>query len=339
VSALRDADEWQLELLCNLAAAEMLMPEGALTRRTTKELSLVHLLDLRAHFEVSTEALLNRVVRLSDEPVALFAAARDESDGEQFRVDYVVSSRSWNPPVTAGSLVAADSVLSHCTAVGYADSATEAWSRRQIDVQAVGIPPYPGHRFPRIAGLLRPVDDPGTPIDGATIRYVRGDASRPNSSQPVLIAHVVNNRARRWGGQGFAKSLGRRYPSARDAYAESADEHGHRDLGAVQIDRADDDIWIASVVAQAGYGESARPRLRLPALRDGLRVVAREARERDAEVHMPLIGTGQGGMRWPAVRDLVLDCICRDGVNVVVHVLPDAPMPEDEPMQGSLLDV
>jgi hypothetical protein len=54
---------------------------------------------------------------------------------------------------------------------------------------------------------------------------------------------------------------------------------------------------------------------------------------------MPLIGTGQGGMRWAAVRDLVLDCVCRNGVDVVVYVLPDAPMPEDEPMQGSLLDV
>jgi Zn-dependent peptidase ImmA (M78 family)/O-acetyl-ADP-ribose deacetylase (regulator of RNase III) len=340
VSALREADEWQLELLCNLAAAELLMPEGALAHKTTKELSLVDLLDLRAQFGVSTEALLNRIVRLSDDPVALFAAARDATDDGRFRVDYTVSSRSWTPPVTPGSVVTAESVLSHCTAVGYADSATETWGDRgQVNVQAVGIPPYPGHRFPRIAGLLRPTDDTATEARGAKIRYVRGDASRPSSSHAVMIAHVVNDRARRWGGQGFAKSLGRRYPSARDAYAETDSGDGRRDLGTVHTDQATDDVWIASIVAQVGYGESARPRLRLPALRDGLRVVADEALERDAEVHMPLIGTGQGGIQWPAVRDLILDCVCRPGVNVVVYVLPEASMPEDQPQQGSLLDL
>jgi Zn-dependent peptidase ImmA (M78 family) len=335
VKALREADEWQLELLCNLAAAELLMPEGALTQRTTEELSLAHLLDLRAQFAVSTEALLNRIVRLSDEPVALFAAARNKDERDSFRVDYVISSRAWKPPVTAGSSVSANSVLSHCTAVGHTDSATERWgSRGEVEVQAVGIPPYPGHRFPRIAGLLRPVN--GAENHGPTIRYVRGDASKPQGNAPVVIAHVVNNRARRWGGQGFARALGRRYPLVRDAFAESYDEPGARDLGSVHIQEASEAAWIASIVAQTGYGESSRPRLRLPALRDGLRDLASRALELKADVHMPLIGTGQGGMRWPIVRDLVLDCLCRSGVSVVVYVLPDSPMPE-EPAQGSLL--
>jgi Zn-dependent peptidase ImmA (M78 family)/O-acetyl-ADP-ribose deacetylase (regulator of RNase III) len=337
-AALREADEWQLELLCNLAAAELLMPEGALARREPAELSLEHLLDLRAQFGVSTEALLNRIVRLAEEPVALFTAARKETNAGEFRVDYVVSSRAWRPSIVGGSQVRADSVLSHCTAVGYTDHAVETWGEdRDLEVQAVGIPPYPGHRFPRIAGLIRPAG--GGEAHGAGIRYIRGDATKPRGEQPAIIAHVVNNHARRWGGHGFARSLARRYPQVRDAYAASAEAPGGRTLGTVHLDEAGPGLWVASMVAQVGYGESTKPRLRLPALRDCLLALAERAVERQAEVHMPLIGTGQGGMRWPTVRDLVLDGVCRTGVNVVVYVLPDSPMPEEEPLQGTLLGV
>ena len=337
-AASRKADDWQLELLCNLAAAELLMPEGALAQRDPAELSLVHLLDLRSQFGVSTEALLNRIVRLAEEPVALFTAARKEADAGEFRIDYVVPSRAWRPSLAGGSRVSADSVLSHCTAVGYTDHAIESWDRdANLEVQAVGIPPYPGDRFPRIAGLICPAA--GTEAHGTGIRYIKGDATKPHDERPTIIAHVVNDRARRWGGHGFARSLGRRYPQVRDAYAASVEKPGGRTLGTVHLDKAAPGVWVASMVAQAGYGESTKPRLRLPALRDALRALAEHAVEHQADVHMPLIGTGQGGMRWPTVRDLVLDGVCRAGVNVVVYVLPDSQMPEEEPLQGTLLGV
>lgn len=336
--AARQPDEWQLELLCNLAAAELLMPEGALARREPEELSLVRLLDLREKFGVSTEALLNRIVRLAEQPVALFTAARKEADAGEFRVDYVVPSRAWQPTLGGGARVSAESVLSHCTAVGYSDQAVESWgSDGELDVQAVGIPPYPGDRFPRIAGLIRPTA--AAQPQGASIRYVRGDATRPQSERPAIVAHVVNDRARRWGGRGFASSLGRRYPHVREAYAGSAEEPGARALGAVHFDEAAPGLWVASMIAQSGYGQSAAPRLRLAALRDCLEAVADYALEHGADVHMPLIGTGQGGMQWPPVRDLVLESACRAGVHVVVYVLPDSAMPEEEPAQGSLLGV
>jgi O-acetyl-ADP-ribose deacetylase (regulator of RNase III) len=333
----RSADEWQLEMLCNRAAAEMLMPAGAFPQREAENLSLPHLLDLRAEFGVSTEALLNRVVKLTDRPTALFAAARADRPGGDFRVDYVVASRAWRPGISGGDHVPSTSVLGRCTAVGYADDRQEAWNTLDGDlhVQAVGIPPYPGDRFPRIVGLLTP----GAAVEthGADIRYVRGDATKPHADGPALIAHVVNDKAARWGGYGFAKALGRRYQEARASYAESAGNPQVRSLGAVQIDEAGPGLWIASMVAQAGYGEAVRPRLRLPALRGCLERLGHEALDRGADVHMPLIGTGQGGMRWATVRDIVLEEVCGRGVNVVVYVLPDSPMPSEEPRQASLL--
>lgn len=328
----RRADDWQLEVLCNIAAAEFLMPPGALPVKATEDLNVVRLLDQRAKLGVSTEALLRRVVRLTGRAVALFAAARVE-DSPSFRLDYVVSSRGWRSPVRAGDRVN-QTVLGTCTAVGYSDARDETWNEEELHVQAVGVPPYPGDRFPRVVGLIQPSVDRSEHEDG--IRYVRGDAAEPRSDGPSIIAHVVNNQAQRWGGHGFARTLMDRYPDARDAYA--AWPSGERRLGAVQITLAKADVWIASMVAQAGYGPSddAKPRLRLRALSEALHTLADEALRLNADVHMPLIGTGQAGMAWPKVRDLIIDELVDRGVPVTVYLLPDAPMPEEASDEGQL---
>jgi hypothetical protein len=139
----------------------------------------------------------------------------------------------------------------------------------------------------------------------------------------------VNNKARGWGGVGFARQLLDRFPEAAHEYAEWA-KNG-RPLGSKHLSSATHDVYIASIVAQSGYGppESGKPRLRLTALRDGLEALAEDAARLHAEVHMPLIGTGQAGMTWPAIRDLVLQELSDRDVRVTVHLLPDVPMPDE----------
>jgi O-acetyl-ADP-ribose deacetylase (regulator of RNase III) len=194
-------------------------------------------------------------------------------------------------------------------------------------VQAVGVPPYPAERFPRIVGLVQPA----TAIaDRHRLHYVRGDAADPRVSGPTILAHVVNNQARRWGGHGLASELSRRFPQAHEDYQAWAAKPTHLRLGALSVVAVDENLAIANLIAQAGYGDSRSPRLRLRALRGALEALAAEARARDAAVHMPLIGTGQGGTAWAPVRDLVLAELCDRDVDVVVYVLPGAPMPEDE---------
>lgn len=332
--AQRQDDDWQLEILCNVAAAEFLMPAGAFPMRESKDLSLTHLLDQRARFGVSTEALLRRVVKLTDRPVALFAAAR-LTGSPQFRMDYVVGSRAWQPQTRAGDVLEAR-VLARCTAVGFSDEATERWRGEDLHVQAVGVPPYPGDRFPRLVGLLQPQGDT-TPCD-STLRYLRGDAAQPRGEGPTIIAHVVNDSARNWGGRGFVRSLMDAYPAAREQYSAWASAGANRRLGAVHLAEAGDERWIASLMAQAGYGESStgRPRLRLAALRTALEQLAALAQASGAHVHMPLIGTGQGGMSWPKVRDLIIEELADRHIPTMVYVLPDAPMPEDTPAEEQL---
>jgi Zn-dependent peptidase ImmA (M78 family) len=321
----RRADDWQLEVLCNVAAAELLMPAGALPIGEASNLDLVRLMDQRARFGVSTEALLRRVVRLTARPAALFAAARADN-GPSFRIDYTVASRSWRAPVDTGDVVTG-TVLAKCTAVGYADHAAETWKGHALHVQAVGVPPYPGDRFPRVVGLVQPAGE--APPGDNGIKYVRGDAAAPRSDGPSLIAHVVNDKARRWGGRGFARSLMDRYPEAANSYADW--NGGRRSLGAVHLQQAGPNVWIASLVAQAGYGPSPKgqPRLRLHALREALETLAGHAAAHEAGIHMPLLGTGQGDTAWPKVRDLILEELAGRHLPVTVYVLPDAPMPEE----------
>lgn len=329
----RREDDWQLEILCNVAAAEFLMPAGALPISEASDLDLVRLMDQRARFEVSMEALLRRVVRLTAQPAALFAAAR-LGDEPAFRVDYTVASRSWRPPVGTGDEVQS-TVLAKCTAVGYADHGKELWGGLDLNVQAVGVPPYPGDRFPRVVGLIQPGG--AAPADEIGIKYIRGDAGDPRRDGPVVIAHVVNDKARRWGGHGFARSLMARFPDAAAAFEAWND--GHRALGAVHLHQVGTDLWIASLVAQAGYGPSpsGHPRLRLQALRRALEVLAAQGAERHAGIHMPLIGTGQGGTPWPRIRDLVLEELAGKHLPVTVYVLPDAPMPDEVALEGQTL--
>ncbi|MGH8866565.1 MAG: ImmA/IrrE family metallo-endopeptidase [Actinomycetes bacterium] len=328
----RRSDDWQLEMLCNIAAAELLMPAGALPINETDNLDLVRLLGQRARFGVSTEALLRRALRLTSSAAAMFAGARVNSS-PKFRIDYLVGSRAWRPSLRPGDLITS-TVLSRCTAVGYSEHSFESWNSEYLRVQAVGVPPYPGDTFPRIVGILDPADN-SAPA-GTGIRYIRGDASDPHPDGAAVIAHVVNDKAQRWGGRGFAASLMERFPESRDSFASWPIEE--RRLGAVHFAAAAPAVWIASMVAQAGYGALLRgkPRLRMNALREALERVAHLAKEQGATVHMPLIGTGQGGTPWPRVRDLILEELAERRVPVTVYLLPDAPMPDEVPDEEQL---
>ena len=91
-------DEWQLELLCNLAAAELLMPATLLESTDSPPASMRHLLQERARFEVSMEALLLRLARLTKTDLAVFAAHRAADDDPAYRIDYCVPSSLWTGP-------------------------------------------------------------------------------------------------------------------------------------------------------------------------------------------------------------------------------------------------
>lgn len=327
-------DDWQLEALCNIAAAELLMPYGALTTQRPQGLTTETILELRRRFDVSTEALVIRLAETSDGRIAAFCAspAKAAVEDTHYRLDYVIGSSAWGR-VSRAAKLPEGSVIRECTAIGYSARGAETWweDAGRMQVEAIGIPPYPGSVLPRVVGLLRLADPAHSqPL----IRFVRGSATEPRGTGQRIVVQVVNDKTANWGGGGFAMAVRKVWPAVQSDFKDWAEsERSSFKLGAVRLAEADPRTLVASIVAQHGYGPSPRPRVRYAGLRDGLQEVARHAVEHRMSVHMPRIGTGQAGGEWGVVRDLIAETLGAEGIQVTVYDLPGS-MPPAEPQLG-----
>jgi hypothetical protein len=321
-------EDFELEMLCNLAAAEILMPIGSFQDAALARPTIDAVLDLRARFDLSTEAVLLRVARLAKTPVSVFVAAPNgESAADGYRLEYL--AMPWaGVRARRGDALPSDSVVRECTGVGFTAQGIESWppGRVSAEVQCVGIPPYPGSVLPRVAGLLLPRSQGVEPRP--SIRYVVGDATEPRGPKPWLVMHLVNDKTPNWGGA-FAKFLARKWPSVQVDFKAWAHERG-LGLGSVRFATADDGIEIASMVAQHGYGPSTTTRLRYEALTTALRSVAERARETKATVHAPRIGAGEARGDWSIIEELIENTIVASDVGVTVYDL-SRPISQNKP--------
>src|SRR4051794_35080093 len=199
-------DSWQLELLCNVAGSEFLMPVEAVAGILDIDPDIDFLMATRAKLDVSTEALLRRVAHETNRPLAIVASSRmTDSLGSNLRCEYVVHSRTWRPAAVRGLQIDGAGPFGAPTAVGQTVRGKQMLAGEALLVQAVGIAPYPGRVFPRVLGLVEPGGAPRSAPIG--IDYVSGDVSRPHGEGPLLVAHVVSSTARAWSRRGVGKSL------------------------------------------------------------------------------------------------------------------------------------
>jgi hypothetical protein len=259
-------DDWQLEALCNIAAAELLMPVGSLASVTRGELAVEHLLELRQRYEVSSEAIFIRAAQVSEFPCAMFCASQATTE-QHYHLDYTIRSRSWNVQLTRGTSLPGSSVVSHCTAVGYTAKSDEIWDRAvPFHVECVAIPAYPGSSQPRVVGILTPKK--AEAAEGARVTEVRGNALAPRGTGKNVIVQVVNDATPNWGGGGFAQAPRGKWPSVQEDFKRWIDsDRAALALGSVRITDVDDEISVASMICQKGYGTAVKPRIRYAALR------------------------------------------------------------------------
>lgn len=264
-------DDWQIEVLCNVGAAELLMPVGSFISLRKANLSIEDLLDERKTFQVSTEAIFIRYAKLALTPCAGLV----------------------------GRLFGYNSVVAECNAIGFTPKGEE----RELDgsvlrVEAVGLPPYPGHLSPRVAGVL---SEPGAHESPASaITYVRGDALAPRGAGKKVVAHIVNDKTTNWGGGGFAVAAKKKWPEAHREFVDKVMASGREllTLGKTTRVKVDEQITLFNIVAQHGYGDSPSPRIRYSALEVGLEKLAEYATTTESSVHMPRIGTGNARGSW-----------------------------------------
>jgi hypothetical protein len=325
-----DDDNWELELICNVIAAELLVPERALEGLLETEPDIDFIMEARRRWDVSTEALLRQFVARTRRPLTLLALSRRRyGQDESFVVDYADLSSSEaddDSPLqmTHGDVIERNPDLRAVVAVGQTRKTDWEIGGQQFIAQMVGAPGFPGSRFPRVFVLLeRPSTD--NRVEG--VEYVTGDLLEYGEGhEAVIVAHVVSDSSHSWGRFGVANRLSRAYPDFGQAFrAWTIADPDNLDLGHVhQIDRLIDDrrITVASMVAQAGFGRRWESRLRYDALRDCLRTVANAALTQRAAVHLPRIGAGQAGGRWDYIERVIVDELVDRGVRVVVHTLP-----------------
>lgn len=315
---------WELELLCNLGAAELLMPIGSLRDLQAElDISIDRVLQLRSRFDVSTEALLLRLVELTSFPVAVFAASVRSGTAEgNYRVDYVECSRAWDEQLEINRSISKSSALHRCSAIGFTskDILPSAGIAVPLVVECVGLPPFSGSAVPRVVGLVKPGE--ASVASQQRIQFLRGDALVPFDPSPTTLAQVVNDQTPNWGG-GFAKEVSRRMPAVQCDFRQWwIGNPQNRALGQARICEASASCWVASLIAQRGYGPSDSPRIRYSALEEALGRLRDHATAVSASVQMPRIGAGQAGGSWPVIEEMIDRHLVRQGLTVRVYDLP-----------------
>ena len=309
-------DEWQLEMLCNLAASEFLMPIGSLAANVESG-SIEQLMTDRRRYDVSAEAYMIRVAKVHTKPMGVFCASIRE---QRYRVDYFVPSSVAPSLRIVGTKIPRTSAAYHCTAIGYTDRGEESWiSGTPLPVEYVGVPAYPNAPSPRVIGLVRfqTAEKGRTPI-----RHVHGNVLEPRGTGVKVVCQLVNNVAKRWGG-GIARQAAQRFPSAETEFGSWITGLSRQErLGQVHFSTPIEDVVIASIVGQEGYGRSIVPRVQYRAIESGLARVARFAYRNSATVHLPRIGTGSASGNWEAIMGLIQDEFVQSGLEVTVYTLP-----------------
>ena len=316
-------DDWQLESLCNIAAAEILMPFGTLQEELSMRPSVGLVLDLRRRYLASCEAVANRLIRLSSYPCLAFLARLSNATSRYF-VEYRIASPALHEEflIHRGYVLPHSSKASACTAIGEREQEDARWvsSGQSWFVEYLGISPNSGEPYPRILALAFPplsVDF----VAAEPLRFLKGDASEPFGAEPKLLLQLVNDQASIWGG-GFAKQARKKWPDAQAHFREWA--HGRRNLklGNMHSVSVRDDLALVSLVAQHGFGKaSSGPRLRYGALFSALEKVAELAKAQDATVHMPRIGTGEAGGSWTIIEGIIRETLISRGIKVTIYDL------------------
>jgi hypothetical protein len=297
--------QWELEALCNIAAAEFLMPLGSMPQ-VRADGNIDKALELRNEFQVSAEAVIIRTVQMSRQPIAMFSASRIDH-GERagrYKLDYAIEALAWDgEELRAGSLLPADSPLVHCTAIGFTTKGAARFGGAAAHLEAVGVSGYHGSLFPRVVGYLVR-RDADTRTDDA-ITYLRGHAISPSSLAPRIVAFMTNDVTANWGA-GFARQVAVQYPDVQRAFRDIV--AANRDaltLGSVHFIRATADQQFAAIIAQHGIGKTAQPKIRYRALEAALQQLGVRACELGASVHMPRLGSGDAGGNWDVIREMI----------------------------------
>jgi O-acetyl-ADP-ribose deacetylase (regulator of RNase III) len=140
------------------------------------------------------------------------------------------------------------------------------------------------------------------------IKYVKGDATRPEGTGNKIICHICNDMGA-WGA-GFVLALSARWTYPEQFYRARQ----NYPLGHVDVLNVEPGIYVANMIAQHNVrpDEDGNPPIRYTALIDALHVVNERAKTLGATLHMPRIGCGLAGGDWGTVETILKQVVTVD---------------------------
>jgi O-acetyl-ADP-ribose deacetylase (regulator of RNase III) len=151
------------------------------------------------------------------------------------------------------------------------------------------------------------------------IKYIKGDATSPQSENNKIIVHICNDIGG-WG-KGFVMAISKRWKKPENQYREWFKSKDDFELGKVQFVQVEEDLWVANLIGQhkINKDENGNAPIIYDAIEEGLKEVALFANKNEASIHMPRIGCGLAGGKWEMIEPIILETLSDNNIEVTVY--------------------
>uniref|UniRef100_A0A8C2AM47 Chromodomain-helicase-DNA-binding protein 1-like n=1 Tax=Cyprinus carpio TaxID=7962 RepID=A0A8C2AM47_CYPCA len=186
-----------------------------------------------------------------------------------------------------------------------------------------------------------------TDSDHTAIHYVLGDVTHPQADREnAIIVHCVDDSGH-WGRGGLFTALELRSDEPKKQYQLAGDMED-LELGNVLLFPIDDKQsrlsgrdYLALIVAQQRDKANNLSGIRLTALDEGLKKIYRDAKQKNASVHLPRIGHSTKGFNWYGTERLIRKHLATKGISTFIYYYKRATSPSSpsgSPHSSSALD-
>lgn len=312
----------ELEFLCDIAAAEILLPYAEFTNEANSvPLTMQSLIDISKKYQASLTSVFLRFCEVVNKSCSILICHL--SNNNRLVLDYSKKSNASELEVPINLIIPEDSSAYECLSPGWTSYKKESWkimNYETYNVFSIGLAPIRNSTEKRIGILLVPEhykDEPDNKIN-----TVYGDATKPRGSGKKIIGQVVNTYAGL--GAGFGKAMKKRFPIIQDALVAWKSQKEDFKLGKSQFINIDKDVYVFQMLAQKGLFPTKNNPLPLNynALRECLRDLSVISLDMDATVHLPLIGAGQAKGTWEIIEGIIYDELIIKGIQVTIYILP-----------------
>lgn len=319
----KEAGNWELEFLCDIAASEILLPYAEFTQvANSVPLSLESLLSIASRYQASIESVFLRFCDVVDQACTIILASYKDETQQELKVDYIKTSKRARLVMKELSIIPVKSCAYECLNSGWTAKKEEKWDEFENNpyvVSCIGLPPIKRQPNGRVGILITHTnfDDEAD----TRMHMVFGDATKPRGDGMKIIAQILNTSGGL--GFGFGRAMSKVWPESKRAVTEWMKHRKEFSLGESKLTRLSGEVFVFQMIVQKGlFAKGSEILLKYDNLRSCLMELSVLAKQMNATVHMPKIGAGQAKGDWRIIEGIIYDELASNGIDVHVYVLP-----------------